>query len=242
MHWQDKPIFELERSFIEAFERLLRASEAYDSGHLSEAPNLAKEVATFVYDHGATISILSHLGTKDCTAFVDSSKPSAIKSLLPNRLLISNEYFLIDAYIGFDGMGYRPLLCRSGSKLIGFGSWWEGPVLSRYVHASVNHREIITRRELIMYVRNEEGGAHVSGQYRRGSSSDKLAHLMQGEYVDGYMEINGGSPQTSEPHIPAYATVRQIGWELEQTLRNAQPHLTSRANFTRCVGPRMKPV
>lgn len=242
MRRENKPISEFERSFIEAFERLVRAGKAYDAGHISEAPNIAKEVATFVYDRGAISSILSHFGAKDSIVYVDSSKSSAIESLPLGSLLLSNEYFLIDATIGFDGMDYRPLLSRARPKSTNFDAWWEGAVLSRYVHGAVSHREIITRSELILHVRNEEGGAHVSRHYKRDTPTDKLARLMQGEYVDGHMEINGGPPQTSEFYMPAYATVRQIGWEIEQTLRDSWSNLISHANFNPPLGPRMKIV
>jgi hypothetical protein len=139
-------------------------------------------------------------------------------------------------------MDYRPLLSRGVCKLVSFDCWWAGPVLSRYVHTPVERREIISRSELIEHIRNEEGGGHVSARYKRDTSADKMARLMQGEYVDGYMELDGGPPQTAEPHIPAYATVRQIGWELEQTLRNARPDLIDRANLAPSLGPRMKPA
>jgi hypothetical protein len=242
MRWEDKPTFETERAFVEAFERLARAGMAYDIGHLSEAPNLAKEVATFVYDHGAITSVLSQLDIKQKIDFIDSSFSDSTDGPATDGLLLSNEYFLIDACIGFSGMDYRPRLGRGESRAVSFDTWWSGPVLSRYVHMPAGDRETISRSELILHVRNEEGGAHVNWRYKRGTPTDKLARLMLGEYVDGYMEINGGTPQTSEPYIPAYATVRQIGWELEQTLRNARTDLIRRANFSPSPGPRMKPI
>ena len=244
MEWEDKPVPELERSFVEAYERLVRAGRAFDAGHLSEAPDIAKEAMTFVYDPGQkSESILQHLGLKHNVGFVDSSKASALDSLPAGSRMVSNEYLLVDALIGFSGMDYRPLLgTRTSLRTVTFAAWWEGTVLSRYVHSPVEGRERISRGELIQHVRNEEGGAHVSARYKRGTPADKMVRLMQGEYVDGYMELNGGSPVTAEAHAPAYATLRQIGWELEETLRRVRPDLTSRANFAPQTGPRMRPA
>lgn len=91
MRWEPKPISEIERAFIEGYERLVRAGGAYDAGHLSEAPDVAKEVMTFVYDHGGINSILTHLGAKETLTFVDSSKPRSMDGLPPGARLVSNE-------------------------------------------------------------------------------------------------------------------------------------------------------
>lgn len=244
VRWEDKPRTELERAFVEAYERLVQAGTAFDARHLSEAPNIAKEAMNFIYDSGQkSESILQHLGIKHTINFVDSSKPSAIASLPSGSRKGSNEYRLIDEIIGFSGMDYRPLLgTRTSPRMIPFAAWWDGTVLSRYVHAPVERREKISRGELVQHVRNEEGGGHVSARYKRGTPADKMARLMQGEYVDGYMQLNGESPLTAEDHAPAYATIRQIGWELEETLRQARPDLTSRADFNPRPGPRMRPA
>ncbi len=242
MQREDKPRSEYERMFVESFERLVRAGNAYDSGHLSEAPNIAKEIYNFVYTHRSIKSIISQLLPDVFPDFIDSAKSTLLIDLPDGAIRLSNDYHLINARIGFGSMEYRPILERGGSRQIAFRDWWEGPVLSRYCLASKDGRETISRGELIQYIRNEEGGAHASAHYKRGIPADKLNRLMQGEYVDGYVILNEGAPLTSEPHIPAYATVRQIGWELEQTLRMWRPDLTSRANFLPSPGPRMRPV
>lgn len=242
VQWEEKPRSELERMFVEGYERLVRAGRAFDAGQSSEAPNIAKEVMTFAYDRGTrSESILCNLGLKDGMDFADSAKP-AIDDLPPNARLLSNEYCLIHAIVGFEGMAYRPLLGRFAPKRVPFNSWWEGTVLSRYVARSIGGRECINRGELIQHIRNEEGGGHVSAHYKRGTSADKLARLMQGEYVDGYIILNEEDPMTAQPYAPAYATVRQIGWELEETLRWACPELVARADFRRRFGPKMRPV
>jgi hypothetical protein len=67
--------------------------------------------------------------------------------------------------------------------------------------------------------------------------------LMRGDFIDGSMELNGGHRVEPEyPHAPAYATVRQIGWEMEETLRQGCPDLVARVDSNPRPGPRMKPV
>ena len=65
---------ERERLFVHAYERLVRAGAAYDQGHWSEAPDIAKEVFNFVYDHGSTKSILTQLGLRETLEFTSTAK------------------------------------------------------------------------------------------------------------------------------------------------------------------------
>jgi hypothetical protein len=100
---------ELERNFVEAFERLVRANAAYDRGHWGDAPNIANGAFTFVHDHGRLVSLLTHLDLKAHMLFLSTAKARKTEGLPPSAVLTSPEYRLINANIGFAGMGYEPL-------------------------------------------------------------------------------------------------------------------------------------
>jgi hypothetical protein len=224
----------LERNFVEAFERLVRANAAYDQGHVGEAPNIAKEVYNFLYDHGTTVSILTLLGLKANLLFLSTSAPRQTESLPAGAVLVSPEYRLIEATIGFDGMDYEPHLERALSlKRLFFKSWYDETILAWH------GREDIKRGEVIEFFRNYEGGGHVKKSMPR---SAKMAGLIRGDWVDGYMVLGNGVPVEPDLRAPICATARQIGWELEETLRQGCPALTLRANLAPAPGPSMRPA
>jgi hypothetical protein len=156
---------ELERNFVEAFERLVGANNAYDVGHLSEAPNIAKEVHSFI-DKGKGRALLKHLGRQGIS-FVSSAQPMTPGNLAP-------EYRLIHATIGFDGMDYEPFLSkRRYDVLLAFEDWDSETVLAWV------GKESIVRGELVEFIRHVEGGGHVAPRYERRWSG-KLMGLMRG--------------------------------------------------------------
>lgn len=240
LRWESKSQEELDRYFVEIFERLVRANRLYDAGHLSEAPNIASICMSVVYDHGTSVSLLEHFKLKGRADFVASCKPASGFEIPAGGIVMSNDYMSIEARITFIGQDYVPInRSRYVVSYVGFQEWWDGIVLSRHSQ-ELKGREYIRRGELLKYIRNEETGSHVAGKYRRGTDDDKLARLMQGEYVDGYMQLNGGDPVTAELHAPAYATLRQIGWEVEQTMLRMRPDLTGRAVLAPPQGPRLR--
>jgi hypothetical protein len=180
-------------------------------------------------DKGKGRALLKHLGQQDIS-FVSSAQPMTPGNLAP-------EYRLIHATIGFDGMDYEPFLSkRRYDALLVFEDWDSETVLARVGKKS------IARGELVEFIRHVEGGGHVAPRYERRWSG-KMMGLMRGDYIDGYMVLNGGPSVAPENrHAPAYATVRQIGWEMEETLRRACPDLVALADFNPKPGPRMKPV
>lgn len=236
----DRPTDEIERLFVEAYERLYRACRLFDQGHQSEAPDIAKEISNFVYDHGnSSTSILTAMKAKHQVNFVDSADgPTPAHG----GILLSNEYRLMYATVDFDGMDYKPFLAdKAPYPALQFDDWWIAPIFTRYVHTLPDGREKISRSELVMHLRHKEGGAHVAARYFPSDSrADKMRRLMEGEYVDGYMSLDDGPPMTAESHAPAYAAVRQIGYEVLATLEQFRTDLTHKADLRPRVGPRMK--
>ena len=132
-------------------------------------------------------------------------------------------------------MDYQPRFSEGLGAALAFDAWCGEVVLA------FHGREDIRRNELVEFIRHVEGGGHVGARYEPRWSG-KMLGLMRGDYIDGHMELDGGPPVVPEPHAPAYATVRQIGWEVEKTLWRACPALVARAEFDPAPGPRMRPL
>lgn len=239
MSFEKRSKDDLERLYVEALQRLINACRLYDEGHVSEAVDISKEVANFVYDKGATKSLLESLEMKATIRFVNSAKPAFVAQ--GGFKLMSNEYFLVTSRFGFHGMDFTPVGISASNQLDEFTDWWTGAVLSKH-DPNTQGRVFITRAELVMHVRNKEGGGHISEGNHINTSTRKMVDLMSGAYVDGHIQINEGERMTAEDTAPAYATLRQIGWELVTTLMNARPDLYQRAVTPPPLGPRMKPV
>jgi hypothetical protein len=122
MKTESKTQAELERNFVEAFERLARANVGFDEGRLSEAPNIAKEVHSLI-DETKNRSLLRTLGRSKIN-FISSAQPQTPRNLAP-------EYRLIHATIGLKGMDYRPFLSEARYKtLMPLEQWNDEVVLA----------------------------------------------------------------------------------------------------------------
>lgn len=87
-----------------------------------------------------------------------------------------------------------------------FRDWWGARVIV------TSEGEVFTRKDIVYLVANEDGGAHVSLAQRR-----KYARLAR--YVGlGFQATYKGEPYPL-PN-PALAAMRQIAWEVGETLKN----------------------
>ncbi len=200
---------ELERDFIEAFHRLRRAGEAFDNGDGFEAASIASSVYVFVHDASRKQpSLMTMLGIKEGTRFFDSAR-----AINPDNLLSEHPLVIIQLGGGHSGYAARKDTGNEGPlPPLAFSRWWEKAVLRD------SKRRLFSRKNLITLFRNDRGGGHVSKQYqpRDGVPAEALAELANGD-SDGWLFNDKGGTYRPLYHL-AYASVRQIGWELEQTL------------------------
>jgi hypothetical protein len=225
---------EIRQDFIHAYERLVRAGRAFDNGQPSEAPRIATEVDLFVYDHGRkTTSLLTHLG-RHKIQFVNTAK-----ALNPNNLL--TETPLVMAHVTNSGFEYIALKGDGPPHYYEqapqqFAKWWEKGVLRNL------GRRVYSRKNLIHFFRNMAGGGHVTSsfQLKEENTAQDFADLSRTN--TGGLVFSDGKNEYVPQFGPEYATVRQIGWELEQTLRNSCADLISNAQTSSSAGPRMKKV
>lgn len=226
---------EIGRDFAMGVERLVRAGHAYDAGLHAEALSIAALVYLFVHDHGkSAVSLLSLARRKETVAFRDTGAP-----LNPRNLLTEHPLALAETAGGSEGryVCYRPTLGQSeifvGDKELRFSSWWEATVLRS------SQRHEFSRKNLIFFFRNKMGGGHVSEGY------DQLEKVASAAFAALARSDAGGwlVPSSRRMLRPEYgvqlATVRQIGWELEQTLRRHCGDLVAEAEALAVSRPRM---
>lgn len=108
--FESKTRDELERNFVEAFERLVRANAAYDRGHWGDAPNIAKETFNFVHDQGRLVSLLTHLDLKAHMLFLSTAKARETEGLRPARCSLHQNIGLSTPASGSMGWATSPCL------------------------------------------------------------------------------------------------------------------------------------
>ena len=195
---------EIHRNFVHAFESLCLSSQAYDNGFKGEAARLAGIIYIFVYDYGKHTKSLLKLVDRKTISFKNITIP-----LNPNNLLGETPLVIVRA--STKGIEYIPILDKGTPQHYQqpdqkFHVWWDTPVLRD------DQRREFTRRRLITSMRHGEGGGHVDSHL-----DEDFSDLMRNNSVQWFF-ITGEKAFAPE-YGPPYASVRQIAYEVELTLR-----------------------
>lgn len=208
------------RLLNEQMEFLRASAAAFDQGHTGEAKRLAVSIRVLLHDTAASRSLLTHLGVKDNLTFMDTSAPIHPANLLSTVGL---------AMVGIQGDGtsfYAAPLAdlsppRASNPPKPFVPWWTDPVTK-----VMPGGETFARKKFVLDVANKEGGAHVDHQLdarwaaltRDNALGYQSAHVPEGVKAgeEAWQDITGG---------PELASVRQIAYEVEQTILGQLAHL-----------------
>ena len=122
----------------------------YDDYEEHEAVRIAVCLRILCYDGGRGKSILSQLGVRDTTRFVDTSIPTTTEPAMPWRLLVHR------LPIGYAPRLYAPVQAHANDpdRRVSFSEWWDGVA---FVFGDL----LFTRGRVILFAANEDGGAHV---------------------------------------------------------------------------------
>lgn len=208
---------ELEAHLEEQLRFLRSSCAAYDAGDISEAKRVAATIRLLLHDGGSSDSLLGQLGLKGL-AFVDGGDTPSPRNLLATAGLTGLRISRNDAvHLPKFALGAGP----HPPALRTFAAWWTRPAIVD------NERVEISRKDLVLAMANMDGGAHVDRSmdrtYARLSRQNSIGWVAHGP--TGSMPILGVE----------FASVRQIAWEIEETLRLRQPAPVDEALF-RCVG------
>lgn len=191
---------------------LRRSGRLFDDGAEDEALRLAVSIRVLVHDTSSSTSVLKQLGVKTTLTYLDTYIPPPE----PQEGTFVWHMGAGVAGLTADELG-RP--CYKATKdlhplsigPVPFDDWWNRSIIRDQAGAD------FTRRELALALANQDGGAHVDPEldeaYEALSRSNSLGWMAGVPWRVGDGEADGvpmGSP------VPA--NVRQIAWELEQSL------------------------
>lgn len=194
---------------------LQRSSKSFDDAYEGEARRLAAVLRLLLHDHGRSRSLLGQLGVKEKMLFSDTAEPIDPNNLAPTPGLAmlkftASQEVAEGRYVPRLDMG-PPM----GMASLGFQSWWERPVTKDGVG------EMFSRRDFVMTVANKDGGAHVDP-----SLSPAYAALTRHNSM-GWVLSSSDPALDKGPLLGnlAFVSVRQIAFEVDQTLQRDLAHL-----------------
>lgn len=196
---------------IEALETQRRAleasSKAFDNGDRWEALRLATAVCILVHDGGGK-SLLAQLNVQRSARFILVTRPVSMQNLLLESPLV---YQGIATGSTLTTAQYVPYLGEDPShkRTLNLTQWWNEIVLRSGTLQ-------MKRRELVLMLRNKEGGAHFDDKIENPSY---LALTQPGPFIPHLL-------QPGELPLPILeielATMRQIAWELLECLETLE--------------------
>jgi hypothetical protein len=182
---------------------LAASSEGFDKGNEWEAPRLATTAFTLVHDGGGIRSVLSQLGLRGSLRFLSSGR------LISNPNVISSSPPLLIARMDQNGVQFKPKLddLAISNQIVQFETWWAKEAIYK---ESGRDGASLTRRRLIFSMRHQDGGGHV------GPLTDPayITFKAGGGWFGG-----SGDGSRKALDMAAAATMRQIAWELTETLK-----------------------
>lgn len=218
--------------FKNSFWRLQRANASYDQGNIFETGTIALNIFALLHDASKRQpSGLTVIGRKNGLRLVDTSIPLDPKNLL-------SEFPMCFIRTTTAAMIYQPLL-GDGPEISyqkppqSPTSWWNAKVIKS------SDSRTYSRKNLVFHFRHERGG-HIGANYRTqdNASAEDFAALGR-ENTGGWVWSNG--EVVYEPKYgPEYATVRQIGWEVEKSILAHCPDIVQEGNYA--IPTAMKPI
>jgi hypothetical protein len=184
----------------------------YDNNIEIAGFNIATSIRVFLHDTGQSHSALKHLNRKGID-FLNTCNVN----LNPAKTFIGLIYSYFEGV--HDGQGgiakFRPLFTSDFQsnvyEWVDFDKWWNAVVFQN------PDGSILTRRSLVLIASNQEGGAHIDKEI--DEMYDKFRHnYSSGTIMKGTIT---GTIRTFD-NVPVLPAIRQIGYELIETLKHAR--------------------
>jgi len=187
----------------EHFQFLASSAAAFDNGFLGEAKRMAVSLRVLFHETAQSHSILAQLGERQRPMF-DSSHPYN-----PNNDLSHHGLVAMMITFGSEAKFFAPLGDRAiAPRPTRFGDWWEKDIVIKEGQPGRSY----TRRSLVLFAANKDGGAHVDPDLDTGFESLKDGSGI-GWVVTGFGNQADGS---FIPDVQAHS-IRQIAYEVQQT-------------------------
>jgi hypothetical protein len=194
-------------SFREWAGRFRRAAETYDSGELGEAKNLSGLLRMLLHDSREQC-LLTQIGRKHIMFF--NTPHIGVGSKLVCDEGGGFVTFAQDGSPQETAVAHsRPvydLFDRGTWSHVKFSKWWKEQVLP-----TTSGKRVLSRRDLVLTMANEDGGAHIDRMI-----DEDYASVVRKE--DMKVTFHVGSASASSKHGRHYPAVRQIAYEVQKTL------------------------
>lgn len=193
---------ELRTALIEQLHALQSSGAAFDGGHLWEAKRLATTACVLVEDSKRMKSLLSQLGLLGEMTFLASGNPIHSDNLLAETPLLLMRF-------GGGTVKYVPRFDDGPNKArrLPFSDWWNEAVFKDRKHRT------LTRRALARSLRDQDGGAHFDEELK-----DEVYVGVAKENSTGWVVVTREGRRPLDNPGAHLASMRQIAWELEQTI------------------------
>lgn len=187
-----------------------------------EAIRLATTIRVLVHDTKHSTSLLQRLGQKEQVGYVDTAyEPNVFAGFNISGVAVEvehNEFIANTPYAGLvakeicshhlgASMYFKPRFQHSLPKTaypqLDFASWWGATIFDN------KNGMTLSRRELVCWAANKDGGAHIDEKLPAGYESMKQAKQIR-ILVDGKTQ--------DFQNVPLYASICQVGWELRKSV------------------------
>lgn len=196
-------IKELQEHWGDQIGFIQKSTAEFDKGDEKEARRIATSLRILFHDTNYSKSIFSKLNPQ--MHFL-----SIAHLYTPSNLLSSWE--LLSMSLSNDGIYYRPILdSQSRVFFLNFQDWWNEIVFDDHIFR-------FTRRDIVLYIANQDGGAHVDPEM-----NESFARLSKLNSL-GWTDNNGNAPLNN----PAYQSIRTIVNELLVSINLSQKKLKER--------------
>lgn len=206
---ESRPQEELLEALSEQVRFITLSAAAYDKGDWSEAKRIAVHIRLLVHESRTSSALLRQLGVIDALGFVDGAEVPNPRNLLPTSGLTglhirSSSTGMNAEWVPKFAMPGYPLRAHRA-----FIDWWNRVVV---IDSQQNR---FSRKDLVLVMANQDGGAHfdpyLDAAYRKLTRENSIGWAVTGP---------GGSRPLRGIE---YASVRQIAWELLDTLSERAP-------------------
>lgn len=167
--------------------------KSFDEGDFDYAVKIATTLRILFHDTQFSTSLAKNMEIKEKMLFWSSGESYSPANLVSTWSLLSMTYTS-------GGIGYMPL----GEQFFGIGypiylsfeDWWNEIIFADNEH-------LFTRKDVICFVANKDGGAHVD------TKLDDLAYITKMNSL-GWFDDDGNPPKNN----PLYCSIRQIATEV----------------------------
>jgi hypothetical protein len=199
---------------------LRSSASAYDAGTEPEAKRLALTLRLLLHETNSQRPLLAQMGVRDRIPWTDTSHGEPP----PGTIFFSAGLATMRVVSGPGGsVTYHPYLGECDSLRIqpaqAFVDWWSETIMKDSTGNS------FSRSALVIAVSNQDGGAHIDERLNaayaaltRGNSLGFTATSGEDNEPTGIGFGIGGTNGPPFANSPALANIRQIAWEVENSL------------------------